>query len=726
MEEDHVTTTALLEHRLLCGSRAIFEEFQRRFFDALSGPRLERFLEAKLRELDERWRRFGYAINVAQPDLKLSPGGLREYHFALWVALARYRAPGLEPLVERGVLYRGQLADYERALDFILRMRHELHFCARRPTDQLVYEWHEPVAQGLGYRDEGHVLAEERMMRNYFRAAHHLYSLSQVVASHCRHAESERTTVVCRDPRVPEGTVIAGREVMLPDRFWNLQSSPMRLFDFLEFMHDHPDLALSGVSRFRASEAVAGFDSTLRLRSPVGQRFLALLSPPVGAGRSLRLMQELGLLERLMPAWKRVRNLVRKDLYHHYAVDEHLLLAVELLENIPEAAGPEEARLARLWKAVPRRDLLRLAVLLHDVGKGSGKDHSLEGAFVAERFARALGLSQPESALVKWLVENHLLMGELIRSADLSSHDVLVEFARKVKSQDSLDLLYLLTYVDIRAVAPGMMTAWKLSQLDRLYRNATELLSAEQVPSRQETRGRRIQGLLENLPEGVELEVLHKHLANLPKDYALYTSPALVARHIHAVSQHAPGSPVVRFSGNGHTEPLEIIVVTEDRIGLFYLLCSACLSENLSIHDARLDHYDDNLILDTLYCFARPEGTVMEGNGWHWWKRRYGATWRARSCPWCNDRRPSRPWENGACASSSAWACACETTSRATSPCWRCAPWTAWVSCRPSRAPWSNSTATSASPASTPRAFAPRTRSISPTARAGALRTPPA
>lgn len=617
VDEYPVTTTALLEHRLLVGSRALYEEFRERFFAALSGGRLAAFLAAKLAEFEERLGRYGPAINVAQPDLKLSPGGLRDYHFALWVSLAKHRAPGLEGLVEKGILYRGKLADYERALDYVLRMRHELHFTAGRATDHLVYDWQETVAQGLGYRDEGTTLAEEQMMRNFYRAAHQLSSLAEVVANHCRWGGREPVVVECADARLPAGTLLEGRELRLPDRYWDLSSQPSRLFDLLEYLHEHPDLALSDQSSHRVSEALEGLEETLRLRPGPARRLLSLLAAESGVARTLRFMQELGLLERVLPAWKNVRNLVRKDLYHHYSVDEHLLRSVELLERIPGEAGPEEARLARLWRELPRRDLLRLAVLLHDVGKGSGRDHSLEGAAIAEQFCRHLGLAEAETERVRWLVENHLLMSELIRGADLGSHEVQVEFARKVRSQEYLDDLYLLTYVDIRAVAPGMMTAWKLAQLDRLYRGGCEMLLAERLPSRQESTRHRIRRLVERLPEGLDADALHHHLEQLPRDYALYTSSSLVARHVDALEAHRPGEPVVRFFGDGGSRPLEIIIVTEDRLGLFYLLCSACLAENLSIHDARLDHYGENLILDTLYCFARPEGTHVDGERLH-------------------------------------------------------------------------------------------------------------
>ena len=612
--EDPVTTTALLEHRLLCGSAELFADFRNRFFTALSGDRLSDFVEAKLLELDRRFARYASSINVAQPDLKLSPGGVRDFHFALWISLARYRTQGLEGLAERGVLYRGRIPDYERALDFILRMRHELHFCAGRGVDTLTYDWQEPVAKGLGYSDEGTVLAEERMMRNYYRAAHHLFSLAQVVANHCRYGAREPEPVPCADRRMPAGTVVQGREVKMPDRYWDIQASPMRLFDFIEFMHDHPDLILSGVSEYRASEAVGGVDPTFRLRPNVGARFLALLLPDSGAGRSLRMMQEIGFLERLLPAWKRVRNLVRKDLYHAFSVDEHLLLAVELLEHIPENESAEERRLLHLWRQLERKDLLRLAVLLHDVGKGSGRDHSQEGAFISEQFCRNLGLPTEDTALVRWLIEEHLLMGQLIRSADVGSHEVLVSFARRVKTRGRLDHLHLLTYVDIKAVGPGMMNAWKLLQLDRLYRGAVEILEQglDRIASRQETRGRKIATLTERLPAHVGEEDLLRHLDQLPKDYALYTPATLVDRHMRAVEKFDPDRTVVEFHGDGCDHPLEIIVITRDRLGLFYLLCSACLSENLSIHDARLDALGDEHVLDTLYCFARPAGTCME------------------------------------------------------------------------------------------------------------------
>jgi [protein-PII] uridylyltransferase len=613
--EDHITTTALLENRFLCGSQSLYDWFRGMFFGALQGDMLRKLLDDKLAELEDRNSRYGRAINVVEPNLKVSPGGIRDYHFAVWVALAKYNTNGLQGLAEEGVICPSKLSQYQRSLDYILRLRHELHFTAGRLQDHLSYDWQERVAKELGYRDADPVLAEEIMMRNYYKAADQLNSLVQIVANNCREKSRNPVQVACHDTRTPEDTYLVGKEVRVADRVWLVSENPSLLFDFFEFMHDNPDLILSSLSEYRVGEAMDTLDSSSSLQSKLGRRFMKMLSTESGAGRSLRIMQEVGFLERFLPEWLRVRNLIRKDLYHHYSVNEHLIRAVEMLENIPADKSREERKLAALWSDIDRRDLLRLATLLHDVGKGHGTDHSAGGEKIAEKFCHGIGLSRSDSDLVRRLVAEHLIMTRFIHGSDPGSREALLEFAHKVRTPRFLTYLYLLTYADVMAVAAGAMSVWKLSQLSQLYLGTMKILEQglDRISSSSEARGNSIDRLWEALCGKVDQMALQRHLSNVPENYVIYTPPTLVQRHLEALAECEPERAAVRFHGDGATRPLEIILATQDRVGLFYLLCCACFSVNLSIHYARLDRLADGTILDTLNCFSNPPGVKVEG-----------------------------------------------------------------------------------------------------------------
>ncbi|WP_054300708.1 [protein-PII] uridylyltransferase [Gemmobacter sp. LW-1] len=477
--EDITIRTALLEHRQITGDTALAQELDNALWAELfrnSGPE---FIEAKLAERAERHKRQGGQRYVLEPNVKEGKGGLRDLQTLYWIGKYLNRVPDAAGLVQAGLLTQDEYETFNRAENFLWAVRCHLHYICKRAMDQLTFDMQVEVAARMGYHDSGGRRAVEVFMQDYFRHATRVGELTRVFLTQleARHAKPEagimglfrRRKSVRAGFRLVQGRIDAAD----PRNFLADKLNLLRVFE--EGLRTgyllHPNIMRLIAANLRL------IDDEMR-EDPEAQRiFLDLLLKHGNPERSLRRMNELGVLGAFIPEFEPIVAMMQFNVYHHYTVDEHIIQCISTLAQIERGELVEELPLSSdiLEKGVSRR-VLYVALLLHDIGKGRPEDHSILGAQIARRVAPRLGLNDEECETVEWLVRYHLLMSDMAQKRDIGDPRTVRDFAKAVKTRKRLDLLTVLTVCDIRGVGPGTWNNWKAMLLRRLHSETAEAL----------------------------------------------------------------------------------------------------------------------------------------------------------------------------------------------------------------------------------------------------------
>ncbi len=477
--DDITIRTALLEHRFLSGYEPLAKELGDRLWADLfhnSGPE---FIEAKLQERAERHRRQGGQRYVLEPNVKEGKGGLRDLQTLYWIGKYLNRVDSPEGLVSAGLFTREEYDSFARAEEFLWTVRCHMHYITGRATDQLTFDLQVLVAERMGYVDAGGRRAVEIFMQDYFRQATRVGDLTRIFlteleARHAKPASSLRGLLTRRKRLKPGLKLVQGRiDIEDPKAFLSDKLNMLRIFE--EGLRTgyllHPD-----AMRLIASNLDL-IDDEMRSDPEAVRIFIDLLLKHGNPERSLRRMNELGVLGAFIPEFEPIVAMMQFNVYHHYTVDEHTIQCISTLAQIERGELVEELPVAsRILSEGVNRRVLYLALLLHDIGKGRPEDHSILGAQISRRVSHRLGLPTEEAETVEWLVRYHLLMSDIAQKRDLSDPRTVRDFAKAVKTRERLDLLTVLTVCDIRGVGPNTWNNWKAMLLRQLYGDTLDAL----------------------------------------------------------------------------------------------------------------------------------------------------------------------------------------------------------------------------------------------------------
>ena len=475
-KEDLTIRTALLEARYLWGDEDLFKLAAKRFFRRVVAGTHADFVDQKLEERNIRHKRLGDSRYVVEPNIKDGKGGLRDLQTMWWIARYLYgvsRAKAVNP----NILTEDENRQFKKAESFLWTVRVALHFLADRAEERLTFDMQKRLSETLQYKPHPGLSAVERFMKHYFIVAKQVGDLTRVFCA-VLEARQKKTffSRIRRTKKLKEFALESSRLTILKkEDFENNPNLMVRIFRVADEhgLDIHPDalrLLKHNLRRITAQ---------LRDDTKANEDFLAVLTSKNKAEANLRRMNEAGLLGRFIPDFGRVVSQMQYDMYHHYTVDEHTIQAIGFLPRIENGELAEDHPLSTevIRKIVSRR-VLFVAVLLHDIAKGRGGDHSQLGSEVAKDLCPRLGLKPAETETVAWLVRWHLLMSNTAFKRDLADHKTILDFCEIVKSPERLRLLLVLTVVDIRAVGPGTWNGWKGQLLRSLYRAAEEVLSA--------------------------------------------------------------------------------------------------------------------------------------------------------------------------------------------------------------------------------------------------------
>ncbi len=480
-KEDLTIRTALLESRLVWGEQALYEELRTRFWNDVVKGSERQFLTLKLAERDARHKRMGDSRYVVEPNIKEGKGGLRDLQTLYWIGKYVHRVQNGAQLVDVGLLTPSEYRSFRRAEGFLLAARCHMHLITDRAEDRLTFDLQRAVAERMLFADRPGKSAVERFMQYYFLQVKRVGSLTGVFLSHLDEEFAKKRPRTgffagwTQRPRMFKGYIVDGGRIRAPGDDW-FRADPVRLIEVFQ-LAEAEGLEIHPETMRQAGRDAKLIDAKVRRDKGANALFLDLLSGRKDPETALRWMNETGVFGRFVPDFGRVNAQMQFDMYHHYTVDEHTIRAIGLLSQIERGLlAADHPRGTREFPKLASRRALYVAVLLHDIAKGRGGDHSILGADVAYSLCPRFGLDEKETDLVAWLVLQHLLMSRTAQKRDLTDPKTIEDFAAEVQSLDRLRNLAVLTAVDIRAVGPGTWNSWKAQLLGELYDATQERL----------------------------------------------------------------------------------------------------------------------------------------------------------------------------------------------------------------------------------------------------------
>lgn len=470
---DLAARTSLFEARFLAGRETLYTDLRHRVHRMAAGSSLHKLIDEAVAERRKEHKDYhSETVYLLEPNVKKSPGGLRDYHVLRWVALTRYGTHDTSLLQAKGYLSSADAAVLAESREFLFRLRNEMHYHAGTAQDVLTRDEQVRLAAWLGYETQGALLGVERFMQQYYRLTTGLHELVD------RFVERSRKRTWIGRFRSRLLTQRAGEHILYHRDCVALDDSvqpgnPMPVERILHLF----ELARGfGVPvEHRTFDRIRDASPACVMTSEVRSAFFEMLANPNGLGSLLRNLHRVELLERLLPPFAHARCLIQFNLMHKYTVDEHTLRAVEAATRRIDDPGP----LGRAYREIRRKDLLHLALLLHDLGKGFEEDHCVIGRRLAEFTAEQYGLNAHDRGILSFLVHKHLLMVHTAFRRNLDDIATIVQFTRTVGTPEALRMLYVMSAADTEAVAPGEFTVWKESLLTELYGRVLEELTGE-------------------------------------------------------------------------------------------------------------------------------------------------------------------------------------------------------------------------------------------------------
>lgn len=598
---DLTVRTSMMEARFLAGSPELFQQFHARYVRKVVSKGFDAYLEQKVAERQREYQKFGETVYLLEPNVKKSKGGLRDLHLLQWIGSARYQAPTIRELSDRGILSQTDYRAIKEAREFLLRVRSFLHSRAGMAQEILTFDEQVWLAKQLGFVDRPHLLAVEQFMQQYYRHTMGLHVAAMRFIDRCRRRSLwQRLIRWMPAPRIDRYFVVEGESLTVPaelrSQVLDRPEPLLALFDLararrlnidpalLEDIHRHAEIL--SAERFHTPET--------------GRTFLSILAGP-GTARTLEAMHRAHLLEKLVPAFSRVRGLMQFNQYHKYTVDEHSLLAVAKAEALAEHPGV----LGEVYREIKRKDLLHLAVLLHDLGKGHEEDHSEVGKRLAEDTAARLGFDEQDTTTLVFLVHRHLLMAHTAFRRDPYDEKVLLPFSRAVGTPEVLRKLLALTAADIAAVGPEVLTKWKESLLVELYLRALQEVSGERETADEPRRLSRIAAEVAQHDAGQDLPVeqawIRSELEQFPLRYVDGTAPCRIAAHLAAIRRLRAGGVIVEAEFHAQLGTCEYTVIAHNDLipGLFSKIAGVMAAGGLQILDAQIVTRTDGVVVDT-------------------------------------------------------------------------------------------------------------------------------
>ncbi|MBF0461479.1 MAG: [protein-PII] uridylyltransferase [Magnetococcales bacterium] len=602
--------TSMLESRFLSGDDALFTIYHDTLFAKVLERGPEAFLRAKLVEQTKRHERFGNSLFYLEPNVKENPGGLRDLQTFSWISKYRYHVDKVRDLIPMKLITEEEYRTFTQCLSFLRRVRNALHYLAGRREDRLTFQHQLDIAKEFGYKDRPGMRGVEQFMRRYYQVTRQASNLSWIFLH--KYQEEYRPVYWWRRRALEDCFQLHGDKVVVtdPDAF---RQDPVRLMKLFEVSQRHLKSIHPDTLRLVVRD-LGLIDHAFRNNPVVSALFIQMLNGKHAVAWVLRRMSLSGVLGRFLPEFGRIIGQSQHDLFHVYTVDEHTIRAVEALRHIKSEQFSAElpvctALMAQLDYYERGSVILYLSVLLHDIAKGRGGDHQLQGAVIAQQVCLRLGLTESETGMVSWLVGRHLDFSRTAFHRDISDPNTIQSFARQIGTQRRLELLLLLTVADIRAVGPNAWSLWKAELLRRLYHLALSALNRgafqpDEIKVQAEAQKQAVLALMTDQPvpppttaEGRQADI-RTYLDRFDESYFLHYEANTIARHAEALLGRGERALAIMFLASPVSDTTELLIYTPDQTGLMSRISGALAMEGVNILSADIVTTKDGMALD--------------------------------------------------------------------------------------------------------------------------------
>lgn len=628
---DMQSKTSLIEARLVTGDKELFDRMYAVVIAKAVRGYEDAYIKSRIQDQAARRSKFGNSPFMQEPNIKNGCGGLRDYQNLLWMSFFKYRTRSLDELEKKELITEEEKKQLDTAYDFLLWVRTELHYSAKRAVDALGKNFQPGVAHNLGYTDRSPSKRLEEFMRDVYTHMRNIYLITRTLEDRLALLPSENKLPSLKDlfragkrrvtQQVVDGFVIVGREISQTTR--SFREQPRRLMRLFLYMQQrglklHPDLAQSIRNQLNLVNREFLEDEHIH------QTFLEILNQRGNVSPVLRAMHEVGLLGKYVPEFGRLTCLVQHEFYHQYTADEHTLVCIEKLDQIWEAQDPAVNHYTQILQQIERPFLLYLALLLHDSGKAChSRNHSDVGAKASLEVAERLGLDGATAHSLRLLVENHLLMAQVSQRRDLEDPSVIRAFAAQIQSRENAMMLTLMTYSDAQGTSQQLWNSFKDSLLWTLFSRTMDLFSGAAELNRAETK--QIELLKDEvraiLPSTFSEDEIEAHFQHLPPRYfQIHSARQIVSdltlahrfMHLQLAEEDKALEPVTTW----HNEPdrgyTSVHVCTWDRGGLFSKIAGSLAAAGMNILSAQIFTRTDGIILDTFFVNDAKGGALAK------------------------------------------------------------------------------------------------------------------
>ncbi len=601
-KQDITVVTNLMESRLLCGSSEHFEQIKKK-----TAPdkmwNASQFFKAKMEERRERYLKFNGSSYDLEPNIKSSPGGLRDIQLIAWVAERSYYPKSVFELITQNVITKKEYYTLVKCQLFLWRIRFALHLIAGKPEDRLLFDHQKLTAELMGFEDSDNLLAVEKMMKRYYRSVQIIRNISDILLQSLENGLSRNKTSPSAKQIDPHFQIVNHRIDAIDTAIFS--TDPNQMLRVYQLVAKNPEVRGLTAATSRAIRAARNKIGKKFVKAKKNrQAFIDFWHIKHQTPRAMFLIKRSGVLSNYLPAFQQISGQMQYDMFHSYTVDEHtLFLLKNLIEFSSQDAKSKYPLCHQIMEKQSNPELIYLAGLFHDIGKGQGGDHSEIGAQIATEFCRQHQMPEQHTEIISWLVANHLLMSLVAQKRDTSDPQVIKNFAKLVGTPQKLELLYVLTVADIRATSRSLWNSWKDSLLKELAISTLTLLESEETKDWEPWEDTKQAALNLLLQQGYSEEWIEHYWQHLNNAYFLKNPAKTIAWHSQCILEQIgieesdPKPTVVairkRLDGGGS----EIFIYSRDVDDLFASLTATLAQHGLNVQGASI--YTDN----NGYCY---------------------------------------------------------------------------------------------------------------------------
>ncbi|MCB9497536.1 MAG: [protein-PII] uridylyltransferase [Fibrobacteria bacterium] len=605
-DEDVETYTAFLQERFLGGDFSLYREFADFVADRPSGRRQRHLTAMKLAERDKRLLAQGQLAQTLEPNLKEGRGCLRDLHTLVWLAGIQCGARNLDDLVRSGIVGPEELGDIREANEFLLRARIALHYATDQKSDRMGFDDQQAIAATMGYLDAPDSRGVERFQKAFYQRIRMVDSITTQYCDAVASQGSRRARAKSLDPRFQ----ILDGSLEVPVEGANPFLSNIEMVLDLFRTAQRARVGVGASTRWYVRQAVSLVDSQSLDLPRLLPKLLEIMRHSSHRAVTLRELHRVGVLSLVVPDFALIDCHSQHDIYHLYTTDEHTLTVLSRLATLPRSEDPVLQHLKGEFLKIPDLDILYIAALFHDIGKGLGADHSDSGARLVRAYCRRAGISDSRASQAADLVQHHLLLNFLAQRRDIEDPRTIRELLAKLGDAHLLRKLYVLTWADTSSVHPDAWSAWKANLLLRLYNGA--MLEFEQEGSREHIDSDSRREALAQEGFGHPREEILEHLRRLPRRYASSVSARQVADHLDLLQAISPKRRCAVKARN-HGSHWDLAIVMADRPGLLARICAALTTLRLSIATAQVYTRVDGVVIDLFSVIPQdPDTSVNE------------------------------------------------------------------------------------------------------------------